>query len=129
MWTVLAKLIQILAFHSLNNFFLVSYQLVFPLLGYYWPLFIFFIINNLNFPRHENGRSSIRVHDMAGKSAVYYPHLEGSWFIAKSLSEGNSRDPQISRMWNVKLECAKLFSIHVHDRNSKFYVIDLLLSA
>ncbi len=36
-------------------------------------------------------QAPIRVHDVAGKSVVYYPHHEGALFIAKRLHEEISR--------------------------------------
>jgi hypothetical protein len=33
----------------------------------------------------------MRIHDVAGKSAIYYPHHEGTWLIAKRFHEENSR--------------------------------------
>jgi hypothetical protein len=36
-------------------------------------------------------QSPMRIHDVAGKSAIYYPHHEGTWLIAKRFHEENSR--------------------------------------
>jgi hypothetical protein len=36
-------------------------------------------------------QSPMRIHDVAGKSAIYYPHHEGALLIAKRLHEENSR--------------------------------------
>jgi hypothetical protein len=41
-------------------------------------------------------RPPMRVHDVAGESAVYYPHNKGPKFIAHRLHEENSRAPPIS---------------------------------
>ncbi len=38
------------------------------------------------YPHHEGGRRSpMRIHDVAGKSAVCYPLHECAWFIAKRI--------------------------------------------
>jgi hypothetical protein len=74
--------------HSKKCFILVSYWSVFTVLVSYWSVFTFFIPNmdsrkyaeiSLYYPHHESARqSSMRFHDVVGKSAVYYPHYEGT---------------------------------------------------
>jgi hypothetical protein len=55
----------------------------------------------------------MRVHDVAGKSAVYYPHHKDASFISHRLYEEISRTVLISQMWNIKFKCAKPFPVHV----------------
>jgi hypothetical protein len=44
----------------------------------------------------------MRIHDVAGKSAVCYPHHECAYLIAKRIHEESSAALWTSRMWNVK---------------------------
>ncbi len=63
----------------------------------------------------------MRVFDVAGKSAIYYPHHEGAKVIAKCLCDENGRAPLTSQMRMLNEECALPFTIHNHGRSIKFY--------
>jgi hypothetical protein len=65
------------------------------------------------------GSLRVCVHDVSGKSAVYYLHYEGTWFIAKRLHEENGRALPTSQCGKLNLECAQQFTIHIHDRRGK----------
>jgi hypothetical protein len=58
-------------------------------------------------------QSPIRVHDVVGKFAIYYPHHEGAYFIAKRFHEEISMVLPTSWMWNVKLRmCIAIYYPH-----------------
>jgi hypothetical protein len=62
----------------------------------------------------------MRIHDVACKSAVYYSHHEGTWFIAKRLHEENNRALLISLMWHVEFRMCIAIYYHIHDKSGKF---------
>jgi hypothetical protein len=98
----MAMYIQNITFHILNNFLSLSF------IGWFL-LSPFPIGRDLNFSFRiwiaENTSTScctihimkvlrqspMRIHDVAGKFAIYYPHHEDAWFIAKRLPEEITR--------------------------------------
>jgi hypothetical protein len=87
-------------------------RLVFTLLVSYWSAVTFSVMNldsykstNISHTIHimkMGWRSPVCVHDVAGKSGVYYLHHEGAKFIAQHIHDENSTAPRQSLMWNVK---------------------------
>jgi hypothetical protein len=65
--------------------------------------------------------STMCVHDVVGKSAVYCPHLNKllNTFMKKQAGLSNIM------MWNVNLECAEQLTFHIHDKSFKFEWIRL----
>jgi hypothetical protein len=47
----------------------------------------------------------MRVHDVPGKFAVYYPHREGTYFIANRLHEEKRQDSADIMNGMLNLEC------------------------
>jgi hypothetical protein len=78
-------------------------------------------ISHINNIKRVAKQAPMCVHDVAGKSAVYYLHHEGAWVAAKRLHEENRTAPLISRIWVVKGTLSRDFLTLV------FFIIQFLL--
>jgi hypothetical protein len=60
------------------------------------------------------GGPPMHVHDVAGESAIYNPHHEGTYFITKRLHDKIVWFPQYHEYGMFNLECAEALTIHIH---------------
>jgi hypothetical protein len=107
MWIVNGTHMQNITFHILKSFlslspigwFLLS---LFPIGRHLHFSFRILIAENTQTSRFTIHiikvlrQSPLHIHDVVGKSAVYYPHHEDAWFIGKRLHEEINRALLIS---------------------------------